>query len=94
MRLDEIQGWRDWLRWAGDQAAHAAVGALLAFPIALLWEPTGTFVAPLFSLLAGAFRELAQWVETRKLHLLDRLIDSAFWGVGGIAAVFIAMVAK
>ena len=91
-----LAGDETWGAYALDVAGHAGLGLLYALPLELLalWLGWGAGWAlglgELAALLGGAIRELVQYLGNRKLHLLDRLLDTLHHVLGPPIALGLA----
>jgi len=88
-RIDQVlAGEKSWGKYALDVLGHAAIGLGASLPavipgVLLGWPAWLTLLlGELLALTAGALRERAQYKKSGKLHLLDRVLDTAHHVLG------------
>jgi len=100
-RIEEVlAGEESWGKYWLDVLGHAGYGAGLALPIiglCLFFLPSKC--SPVYALafgagaalLGGVLREVYQFVKSKKLHLLDRILDALAFPLGAPIALGIAL---
>lgn len=69
-----------------DQALHLLMGAVLVGLICYTTPELACWTVIVTACLGGLVREVTQFQRNHCPHLVDRVLDVAFWGLGGAVA--------